>query len=373
MRLSIAQFAFGLQLAGQERVVVDLAKAFHKTGHKSLVCTTQFGGELVQELKLMKIPFRCLNLKKSYDLRAVIPVVRYLKDNRTNVVITHGNSGCLIPRIAAILSKVPVFIHVEHNISDYKRFYHIYINKILSSFTDKIICISENARQSLFQIERTSTDKVLVILNGLNIERFTTIENKRINKDGTKKVGIIGRFSEQKGHIYFVEAASKVIQSYKNVEFIYIGDGPLRPIIEKNVREYGIDSYSKFLGIRADVGTLFQTLDIFVLSSLWEGLPISLLEAQYFGVASVVTDVGGNPEVIKNGYNGLLVPPKDPAALASAILKVLRDDKFRHDLGMHGREIFMQKFSVEKMANAYLDLIYSILQSKAIPIERSQN
>lgn len=364
MRLTITQFTFGLQLAGQERVVVDLAKAFHQKGHKSLVCTTQFEGELVKELESSGILFQCLGLRRSYDPRALTPVMRYLKDNKVDVVITHGNSGCLIPRIAAILSKVSAFIHVEHNVSDQKKFYHIFINKILSLFTDRIVCVSEQARQSLLQIERTKISKVVVILNGLNTERLMSIENKNKTQNATKRVGIVGRFYEQKGHIYFVKAAAEIVQSFKNVEFIFVGDGPLKQMIEQKVREYGLDSYSHFLGVRSDVGNLLQTFDVFVLSSLWEGLPISLLEAQYFGVASVVTEVGGNPEVIENGYNGLLVPAKNPEALASAILKVLNNENFRQELDLRARDVFAQKFSAEKMSNAYLKQINSILNLK---------
>lgn len=365
MSLTIAQFTFGLHLAGQERVVVDLAKAFQRKSHRSLVCTTMFGGELVQELELSNIPFQSLGLKKSYDPMALIPVMRYLKNNRVDVVITHGTRSSLIPRIAAILSKIPVFINVEHTISDHKNFYLIFINKILSSFTDKIICVSEQARQSLLKIEKTKLDKVLVIHNGLDISRFSSVkETDKKENDKRKRVGIVASFSEVKGHIYFVRASAKIVQSFRNVEFIYVGDGPLRPIIEQKVKQYGVDTYSYFLGFRSDVGDLLQTFDVFVLSSLWEGLPISLLEAQYFGLASVVTEVGGVPEVIKNGYNGLLVPPKDSEAMASAILRVLRDNKLRNNLGLYGKEVFKQKFSIEKMSNAYLDLIYDILSSK---------
>jgi glycosyltransferase involved in cell wall biosynthesis len=363
MRLSIAQFASSLGFGGQERVIVDLAKAFHREGHKSLVCTTAFAGELVSELELSNIPFCCFELKKSYSPFNVISVVHYLKKDKVNVVITHGNYR-FIPRIASIISKIPVIIHVEHNVSNYKKFYHIFINKILSMFTDKIVCISEVAKQSLLKMENPKIDKVVVIPNGLDIGRFSAITNKQKVQDGVKRVGIVGRFYEQKGHIYFVQAAAKIIQSFKNVVFIFIGDGPLRPMIEQKVREYGIEKYCYFLGIRSDVGELLQTFDVFVLSSLWEGMPISLLEAQYFGVASVVTAVGGNPEVIKDGYNGLLVPPKDSDALASAILRVINNDEFRYVLGQHAREVFYQNFTIEKMADKYIDLIFSILHSK---------
>jgi len=103
MNLSIAQFTFGLHAGGQERVVADLATAFHSRGHKSLVCSVMFEGQLADELESINIPVQCLKLKKSYDLRGLFPVLRYLKENRVDVVISHGTIGSLIPRIAAVI------------------------------------------------------------------------------------------------------------------------------------------------------------------------------------------------------------------------------------------------------------------------------
>lgn len=365
MKLAIAQFLSSLHLGGQERVTVDLARAFQKKGHQSIVCTTMVRGELADELESNGIQFKCFSFKKSYNLHSLTTVMRYLRENKVNVVITHGNYR-FIPRIASIILQIPVIIHVEHNISNYKKFFHVLINKLLSMRTDKIICVSENAKKSLLEIERPNIDKVVVIPNGLDIERFSNLKPKQNIKKSVKRIGIIASFKEAKGHIYFVRAAAKIIQSFKNVEFIFVGDGSLRQMIEQKVREYGIEKYCHFLGNRSEVGEILETLDVFVLSSLWEGLPISILEAQYFGIASVVTNVGGNSEVIKDGYNGLLVPPKNSEALSAAIIKVLHDNKLRSFLGSNAREIFKHRYSIETMANAYLEQIYNILQYKKV-------
>jgi len=234
----------------------------------------------------------------------------------------------------------------------------------LSLFTDKIVCISENARLSLLKRERLRSDKAIVIPNGLNTDRFQIVKTDGKKSNVHRRIGIVARFFEQKGHIYFVEAARQIVKLNSNVEFVFIGDGYLRPSIEQKVNECGIQNYCTFLGNRSDVHELLQTLDVFVLSSLWEGLPISLLEAQYFGIACVVTQVGGNPEVVRNGYNGLLVPPRDPDALAHAILRVIQDDTLTNELSIHGQEMFREKFSIDKMVDSYLELIYGVLQEK---------
>ena len=358
MTFTIAQFTFGMGLAGQERVVVDLAKKFRELGHRSIVCTTLFGGELEGELEKCDITFQCLKLRRSYDPRAIMPLVRYLKVKGVDVVITHGSSGCLIPRLAAILANVPVIIHVEHNVSDSKKLHNILVERWLAKFTDTIVCISKSAGTSLLRYVKIKSNKVVTIPNGLNTERFLSLtKNATINTNGPKRVGIVGRFNEQKGHIYFVEAAARIVETFQNVEFIFVGDGTLRSMIEQRINDKGLSSYSHFLGLRNDVGELLQSFDVFVLASLWEGMPISLLEAQYFGVACVVTNVGGNPEVVSDGYNGLLVEPGDPDALASAILKLLINDDLRKDFGMHGQQVFARRFGIDSMANAYLRVI----------------
>lgn len=365
MQLTIAQFTFGLHLAGQERVVTDLAKAFKYRGHRSLVCTTQTGGELVQELDEAGVPFNCLDLRLSYDPRGLLKAVPYLKNNRVDVVITHGMSGCLVPRIAALMARTTVTMHVEHNVSSFKKKYHRLADKALFHFTDKIVCVSENARRSLHETEKIGSDKVVVIHNGLDPRRFSGSDSTP--KKGTaskKRVGIIARLSEQKGHEFFLKAAAKIVLISKEIEFLIIGDGPLKSRLQQTIKENGLERYCKMLGSRPDIGSILPTLDVFVLSSLWEGLPISLLEAQYFGVASVVTGVGGNPEIVTDNFNGLVVPPGDVEAMAMAILKLVENDNMRDEFSANARKVFNERFSIEKAADFYLDRICSLMSSK---------
>ena len=346
-------------------MLVDLARYFKENGHVSLTLTTAAGGELAAELRRHDIAYQCLNAKDRASLKSLGRMISYMKKINPDVVITHGNYR-LVARIAAITTRVPVIIHVEHNISSYKKMYHIIINRILARFTDSIVCVSNTARDSLLEIEKTYPKKVIVIPNGVNIERFSNSDREE-DIVGPLRIGIVARFYEQKGHIFFVEAAERIVREDRDVEFWLVGDGPFRAKIEAQVAARGLQEYCRFFGFRADVAPLFKQLDIFVLSSLWEGMPISLLEAQYYGIPSVVTNVGGNPEVITNGFNGFLVPPKDADALARAILSLLRDKKMRQELGRRAREVFYEKYTIEKMGDSYLDLIGTIYGKKFQP------
>jgi glycosyltransferase involved in cell wall biosynthesis len=364
MSLSIAQFTFGLGSGGQERVVVDLAKAFLSQGHRSLVCTTMARGPLESELIAHGIPVDCLNLKVSYDPRGILPGIRYIIKNKVDVTIIHGTIGTLIPRLSSVLAKVPAVIRVEHNVSHNKSYYHIITNKILSLFEDRIVCVSEKARQSLLEVEGASKTIVEVIRNGLSTERFGEAHGLIKRRGEVKRIGVVARFFEQKGHIYFIQAAEQIVKMRKDVEFCFVGDGYLRPDIEKKVVEYDLQKYCRFLGERNDVHKLLQTFDVFVLPSLWEGLPISLLEAQYCGVPCVVTSVGGNPEVVRNEHNGFVVPPRNPGALATAIMRILSDGALASQFAARGKESFQKGFSMKRMTDDYLKMIDDIFEMR---------
>jgi glycogen(starch) synthase len=362
MRLKICQITSNLNLGGQERVLVDLARYFKDNGHDPLVWTTVANGELVEELLKHDIPYQGLHLKGKLLHCALKTMHSRMKKVSPDVVITHGNYR-ILARIAAITSRVPVRVHVEHNVSTYKKIHYIIVNRMLARFTDRIVCISDTARNSLLEIEKINPEKAIVIPNGVNTERFKSTDREE-GIGARRRVGIIARFYEQKGHIFFVKAIEKVVREVRDVEFWFVGDGPLRAKIEAQVAAQGLQDYCLFFGFRADVASILKDLDLFVLSSLWEGMPISLLEAQYHGIPSVVTNVGGNPEVITDGFNGLLVPPKDPDALARSILKLLRDKEMSQELGRRAREVFFGKYTIEKMGTAYLDLIEAIYATK---------
>ena len=142
MKLTIIQFTWGLKAAGKERVVVDLAKAFHDLGHKSLVCTLLPEMALANELQKADVIFKCFGLKRTYDLSGLRLIINYIRKINPHAVIIHGASGTLLPRIAVILMRISVCLYVEHTTSSGKRFYHLLLNRIFFLFTDKVVCVS---------------------------------------------------------------------------------------------------------------------------------------------------------------------------------------------------------------------------------------
>ena len=173
-------------------------------------------------------------------------------------------------------------------------------------------------------------------------------------------VGIIGRLTVVKGHRYFLQGAAQVLQTIPHCKFLVIGDGPLRSDLELLANDLGISDSVRFLGYRDDIPELLAVVDISVLTSIREGTSMVLLESMAAGKPIVATDVGGTPEVVIDGEVGILVPPKDAAALAKALITLLSDPCLASRMEMSGRQRVQAKFSLRKSVDR-LEALYDEL------------
>ncbi|RZJ75333.1 MAG: glycosyltransferase, partial [Flavobacterium sp.] len=174
-------------------------------------------------------------------------------------------------------------------------------------------------------------------------------------------IGTAVVLSEQKGIRYLIEAAKRVCAELPKARFVVAGDGPLRGALEDMGRASGLGERLTFLGFRRDIPELISSFDVYALSSLWEGLPLALLEALAIGKPIVATRVGGNPEIVEDGENGFIVPPRDADALARALVRVALDDGFRARVRAANVAKFAARFSLEAMlrghAETYADVV----------------
>jgi glycosyltransferase involved in cell wall biosynthesis len=160
----------------------------------------------------------------------------------------------------------------------------------------------------------------------------------------------VGRLIFNKGPQYLVEAAPQVLRARPEAEFVFVGDGPLRPQLEKRARQLGVSHRTTFLGTRPDVASILQTCHVLARPSLLEGMPLTVLEAMACGLPVVATPISGTAELVRDGENGLLVPPADPASLARAILRLMADESMREDQGKEGRRLAEHAYSWDAVA-----------------------
>jgi len=205
-----------------------------------------------------------------------------------------------------------------------------------------------------------------VIYNGISGQRYKLEEDPGFRRSlpvepGDFICGTAVVLSEQKGLPYLIEAAKIVCAAEEKIRFLLAGDGPLRAELEAQAREAGLGDRFTFLGYRSDIPQLVSCFDLYVLSSLWEGLPLCLIEALAIGKPIVATRVGGNPELVQEGVNGYIVPPRDPAALAERVLQLYRDDALRRRMGEANVKRFQEEFSLETMIRQYTELYQSMV------------
>jgi len=347
--------------AGAQQLLIDLLKNMDKSIYHFTTIGLLDDGGLKDDIINAGSDVIVFDKKEGVDLSLLIKLTRQLSSAKADVVHTHLFSAGLWGRLAAVLAGVPVIIHTEHNITAWKNKTRRWIDKSLGYFTDKIIAVSDDVRQSLINIEKIAPAKIKLIKNGIDFSRLNQTDPDLIRKefgisDHHKVVGIVAGLNEKKGHDYFIEAAANILKRRNSTKFFIIGDGPLRRNLKELVIQKKLTRDVIFTGVRRDVQNFLSLMNVFVLSSVREGLPLSLLEALWMKVPAVVTNVGGMPEVIRNGETGLLVPPQNAEAMATAIETMLDKPQQARDMAERAFDFIRIFFSVNAMVQEYQNL-----------------
>ncbi|GAB6180451.1 glycosyltransferase [Desulfotomaculum defluvii] len=330
-------------------------------------------------VNLIPIPLEG-EISPSKDYATIHTLVKYLHQSRTTILHTHSSKAALVGRIAGIIARTPVIIFTAHNSIFYeewpwwKKKIYAMIEKILARFTDRIITVSDALKKELMEKEEISSGRLTTIYNGIEIEKFDIdYNNEEIRKNlnipvSGMVIGTIARLAPQKGISYLLKAASH-LKEY-NVTLLIVGDGPLRQELEKEVLSLGLGDRVVFAGMRENIAQVLAALDIFVLPSVTEGLPLTILEAMAAAKPIVATRVGGVPEAILDGRSGIVVPPKDPEALAVALAGLLGEKDRLVPMGKCGQKHVNEKFSITFMVEKTMDLYKQLLFEKKIFVDR---
>ncbi|MEG6523544.1 glycosyltransferase family 4 protein [Desulfotomaculum sp. 1211_IL3151] len=342
--------------------------------------STALWDELYQMgVNLIPIPLAG-EISLSKDYAVIRTLVKYLHQSRTTIMHAHSSKAALVGRIAGIIARTPVIVFTAHNSIFYeewpgwKKKIYATVEKILARFTDRIITVSDALKQELVEKEEISLSRLTTIYNGIEIEKF----NQEFDKEEIKKelklppsgvvIGTIARLAPQKGVAYLLKAAS-LLKEY-NITLLIVGDGPLRQQLEEEALELGLGNRAIFAGMRENIEEIYAVLDIFVLPSVTEGLPLAILEAMAAAKPVVATRVGGVPEAILEGKTGLVVSPKDPEALAVALAGLLGERELLSRMGKNGLKHVNDKFTITLMVQKTLDLYSQLLLDKNISVDR---
>jgi glycosyltransferase involved in cell wall biosynthesis len=296
-----------------------------------------------QWLREQGIPVHNLG-RGRFDPRILTDLVRLGRERRARILHVHGYAAADFGRLAARRLGAALVLH-EHFADPRMPAYQGMADRMLSELTDRAIAVSASTRDFLVRERHVPAGRVRLIWNGAPLDEFAPVSadvalhaRRSLGlADDALVVGTIGRLSEQKGHRYLVEAAPALLAGRPRAQLVIVGDGDQMDALKTQAAALGIASRVTLAGHRADVPALLGAIDVFAISSTYEGTPLALFEAMAAGKAIVSTAVDGCREVLEDGVTALLVPPRDPAALAAALGRVMDDATLRRSLAGNAR------------------------------------
>ncbi|HEX2646521.1 MAG TPA: glycosyltransferase, partial [Candidatus Dormibacteraeota bacterium] len=308
------------------------------------------------------------------DLSALLWLYRYFRRVRPAIVATHLAKAGTVGRLAAALAGVPVRVHTFHGhvldgyFSRADTAVFLAIERFLGRLTTQFVAISPEIASDLDRLGigrgKTTVVRLGLDLDGLAGHAAGTLRHELGTSVEAPTVGIVGRLVPIKAHDLFLDAAARVTITNPRVQFVIVGDGELWSELHRQVETRGLTRNVHFTGWRSDLAAVYADLDVVVCCSRNEGTPVSLIEACAAGRAVVGTRVGGIPDIIATGVNGILVPSGDAAALAGAIAELIDDPERRHRMGVEGRRTVVQRYGADRMVKE-LKQLYARLLEKA--------
>lgn len=348
-------------------VLVDMLRTYSRQGHQMAVAYFS-PGPLAQELAILGVPAHQISRSGLADPMAVIRLFGLMWRLRPHVVHTQLVKSDLVGQLAARLARVPARVSSAQNTDPWRRrFMLTFVNRLVTCGCQKVIAVSSEVRDYLLSVRAFPLKKIVVMENSIDIAQFDPERQQPVDRISAwgfgpddPTIGVIGRLEPQKGHRFLLEAAARVVKEIPRARFLIIGDGPLRSELESQSSRLGLDGQVVFTGVRRDIPAILAALDVVTLSSLWEGLPVALLEAMAMEKPVVATAVGGVPDVVHDGHNGLLVPAGDPDELARGLLRVLRDPVAARRMGQQAREAVRRRYTTDSMHQRIFALYRSL-------------
>lgn len=362
----------GMHFGGAERVVANLADRTDPKLFDVSICVVKLRGamadELVRKGQVIIGPAIEGGGGPFLGPRATKSLIDELQPD---VIHTHGTIAILNTAPWYFFTRQPDWIHTFHfgNYPHVKRRY-LWLERIASRLPNCLVAVSDQQRQTVIRTHWIKEHRIRTIRNGVEDDPYSESlgEHFEVRDElgiprAVPVVGAVAVLSNQKGLTYLLEAMVTVLESHPNVHLIIVGSGPLESELRRKIEISGLGEKVLITGWRKDARRLMKAFDIFALPSLWEGLPVVLLEAMAAGLPAVCSDVGDNARVISDGKSGIIVPAADSNALASALLRLLDDSALARSMGKNARRAYLTQFDVAHMVEAY-EKIYLELQNR---------
>jgi len=357
--MRVLQLVIGLDVGGLEDVVVNLINHLARRGvacHLGCLAGRGVWGSRCAPQGVWEG-----NLPARRKCAALWSLCAYLRRNGIGLINCHNRQAFLYAVAASFLTGVPL-VYTRHGREWARSRKWIWLDRALLRFTAGIVGVSSDITDLVVRLEKIPASKVRLIRNGIDAERFVPPVRERAEirrrlgiPEQAFVVGSVGRFSREKKYASLIRSFARFRAGARSAALVLVGDGPERQELARLARDAGLAECVRMPGMQDDVVPWLQSLDVFCLSSSTEGTSISLLEACSVGLPVLVTDVGGNPEIVRDGGTGLLAPASDEEAFARGLARLLADGSLRRELGRAARERVRDRYSAERMAQEYLN------------------
>jgi glycosyltransferase involved in cell wall biosynthesis len=369
-KLKIFHLTGSLSIGGAQRLLVGLVQnldrerfAIHVYSfgkHREVSFLPDF--EMMEDIELTVNPSQSF-----YNPKALLNILRYLRKYKPDLIQTHMIDADILGRIAGKILSIPVLSTLQNDPQNYDS--HRFDRRILARITARYltthsVAVSNHIRNLFIEKWKLAPDKLTTIYNAVSLQLYKHIPLPPAEEQKEEIIiSNIASLTQQKAQNILLEAAAIVLEKYPKIRFMIVGRGALDAQLKKQAAEMGLTEQVVFTGVRRDIPEILAKTDIFTLSSLWEGLPLAAIEAMAAGRPVVVTNVGGNKELVKDGKTGLVIPAGNVDALAQAYIQLIENPALRAQYAKAGREYVSQVFGIQTITSQYETLYQKILQS----------
>lgn len=341
---------------GAERLIAEVLKNRSNRYDYHVLCLVE-GGLLQEEIEAGGVPVTILGRRNSHDLHHAVALYMWFRQYKPKVVHTHLFTADAWGRTFAWLARVPGIFSTVHSTNAWKSKVHLSVDRFLSKFSNAVIACTDEVKTTI-ELQGISGAKVISIANGVDLQRIddaplVDVRTDYAIPDDTVVFALVGRLHQAKGHSDLLPVLQQLHQQDKKFVCLFVGEGELEETLKQDVQRLGLSDHVVFTGFRKDVIGILKALDFLVMPSRWEGLPISLLESMACQSPVLASRVGGIPDVIEHGVDGMLFNQGSAKELESALNLLIDDSDLRLRLATAGLQKILNKYSAASVAQAY--------------------
>ncbi|MDR1942282.1 MAG: glycosyltransferase family 4 protein [Endomicrobium sp.] len=366
-----------LELGGAQKVALYTAGNLDKSRFCQFMISGSGGAldaQASKQVRLISFPFLVRQISPLKDLKALFAIYKVLKKEKPDIVHTHSSKAGILGRIAAKLAAIKTIIHTIHgygfNETQPKpvKYFYILLEKFCAHLTDRLIAVSkEDIKKGIFY-KIAKEEKFVLIRAGIDIDYYKNYipdpffrKSLGISADA-KIITTIGPFKPQKNLKDFIEAANITLKTIAQAVFLIVGDGELRKQIESQIASYGLQNKILLLGWRSDIAKILRASDLYVMTSLWEGLPCTIIEAMCCAVPVIANGVDGVKEIISEAVNGYKTQPYHYQDTAAKITELLKNETLLKDMGVNAKNSITEEFDINYALKRHEALYESLIK-----------